>query len=153
MKQTLLMIGFILASLTTSVWADEQSDIVASMKAVWDKSDNPLTVKPVIVSGDFAIAGWLQGEKGGRALLKKSHHGWQTQLCAGKITPALLKQAGVPETEAQQLLAQQTAAEKGLSQRDLSLLSSFVGVVKMDATHQATHPHSASTASAVHHAH
>ncbi|WP_051534423.1 copper uptake system-associated protein [Deefgea rivuli] len=155
MKKYFTIISLLLLSLTTSVWADEHSNIIASMKAVWDKPDNPLIVKPVIIADDFAIAGWLQGEKGGRALLKKGHHGWQTLLCAGQITPSLLKQAGVPKTSAELLILKQTSAEKGLSQSDRSQLSSFIGVLKMDAAHASGqhHPHTASAASAVHHSH
>ncbi|MBM5571294.1 MULTISPECIES: copper uptake system-associated protein [Deefgea] len=132
MKRAIIILSLAFASLITPAWADDQSDITASMKAVWDKPDNPLTVKPVIIADDFAIAGWLQGEKGGRALLKKGPHGWQTQLCAGEITSHLLQQAGVPTATAKQLLVQQSAAEKKLSKTDVAQLSSFVGVVKMN---------------------
>lgn len=149
LKRVLIILSLIFGSFITPAWADDQSEITASMKAVWDKPDNPLTVKPVVIADDFAIAGWLQGEKGGRALLKKSAHGWQTQLCAGDITASLLHQAGVPSATAKQLLAQQSAAEKKLSKTDVSQLSSFVGIVKMNegkGHHGHEQQHSASSA-------
>ena len=140
MKKFLVAMGLVFTSMTAPAWADDQSEIVASMKGVWDKPDNPLTVKPVIVADNFAIAGWFQGKNGGRALLKKDHHDWKTQLCAGKITSALLQQAGVPIATAKQLLVQQTAAEKEMTKADLAQLSSFSGVVKIsDKTHHHGH--------------
>ncbi|MEJ2795711.1 copper uptake system-associated protein [Iodobacter sp. LRB] len=100
------------------------------------------------------IAGWLQGDKGGRALLKKNPHGWQTQLCAGEVNATLLQQAGVPAGTAKQLLDQQITAEKGLSRADVSLLSSFVGVVRMDAVHgHQPHGQQADASAVAHHAH
>lgn len=153
MKKYIAMIGFLFASITAFACPDHQSDIIASMKAVWDKPDNPLTVKPVVIADDFAIAGWLQGDKGGRALLKKGPHGWQTQLCAGDITPSLLHQAGVPRTTAKQLLAQQSVAEKNLSKADVTQLSSFVGVINMNEG-KGHHGHKQHhTASSVQHSH
>lgn len=149
-----IIAGLLLIYLTAFAWADDQSDIVSSMKAVWDKPDAPLTVKPVIVADGFAIAGWLQGDKGGRALLKKNPHGWQTQLCAGEVSATLLQQAGVPAAVAKQLLDQQITAEKGLSSADVSLLSSFVGVVRMDAAHgHQPHGQQADASAVAHHAH
>ncbi|QLG89682.1 copper uptake system-associated protein [Chitinibacter bivalviorum] len=137
--------------LCSAAWADDNSEITASMKAVWDKPDHPLVVKPVVVADQYAIAGWLQDNRGGRALLQKGHHGWQTQLCAGKITAELLQQAGVPSTTAKQLLAKLPVAEQALSEAEVGRLSSFSGIVKMDQAGHHEHAHAASTASAAHH--
>ena len=41
-----------------------------SMKKLFDKPDAPLSVAPVSIEGDYAVAGWIQSGKGGRALLK-----------------------------------------------------------------------------------
>lgn len=46
------------------------------MKAQFDKPEAPLTVVPVTVEGDYAIAGWIQHDRGGRALLKAEGGNW-----------------------------------------------------------------------------
>ena len=40
-------------------------------------------VDPVVVEGDHAIAGWVQGDMGGRAHLRRKGHDWQLVLCSG----------------------------------------------------------------------
>ncbi len=57
--------------------------IEAVMKAQFDKPEAPLSVGPVAVEGDFAVAGWVQHETGGRALLKRGKDGWSIHLCSG----------------------------------------------------------------------
>ena len=55
--------------------ADPLQAIPLVMKALFETPENPLAVEPVIVDGHWAVAGWAQGEKGGRALLKKGEKG------------------------------------------------------------------------------
>ena len=49
---------------------DEQA-VEHAMKALFDKPQSPLKVAAVSVEGDYALAGWIQDQRGGRALLKK----------------------------------------------------------------------------------
>lgn len=51
--------------------ADPQEAIPTKMKVIFETADKPLTVGPVAVEGDWAVAGWTQEGRGGRALLKK----------------------------------------------------------------------------------
>ncbi len=134
--------------LSPAAYADDVSDITASLKATWEKPNQALRVKPVVVTDQFAIAGWLQAERGGRALLQKGHHGWQTLLCAGEITPHLLHQAGLPASTAKRLLAALSQAEKGIQQQEIAQMSSFQGVVNMDI-----HGHHQPASSASHASH
>ena len=39
---------------------DPGESIVAKMKAIFETDEKPLTVAPVVVEGDWAIAGWIQ---------------------------------------------------------------------------------------------
>lgn len=41
------------------------------MKSMFDKPEAPLKVAPITVHGKFAVAGWIQGDQGGRAFLKR----------------------------------------------------------------------------------
>ena len=63
------VIIFLHLIIQTSAFAGEQEDkITKLMMGVFDQPNNRLKVNPVIVEGDYAIAGWSQGDKWGRAL-------------------------------------------------------------------------------------
>ena len=59
--------------------------VTAVMMAQFDTPENPLTVDPISVQGDVAIAGWAQGDKGGRAFLRNGDMGWSIEVCAGAL--------------------------------------------------------------------
>jgi hypothetical protein len=48
-----------------------EATIKALMAAQFDRPEQRLMVNPVVVEGDHAIAGWVQGDMGGRALLRR----------------------------------------------------------------------------------
>jgi hypothetical protein len=116
------------AMVDTTGMADPDA-IAAVMKAQFDTPENPLTVEPVMVEGDNAIAGWAQGEKGGRALLAKRDGKWEIVLCGGPDLrmPEFLGQHGVSAAET--LSKMYNAAEDGLGEDKVKLFSSFEGVV------------------------
>lgn len=103
--------------------------ITAVMKSQFDTPENPLTVDPIVVEGDYALASWAQGEKGGRALLQRRDGVWQITLCGGADLrlPEFLTQQGVSAAEA--LSKMFNAAEDGLGADKVKLSSSFEGVV------------------------
>ena len=103
--------------------------IVATMKALFDKPDQPLTVDPVVVSGDSAIASWAQGDAAGRALLARRDGQWQIVLCGGPDlrSPAFLALHGV--TGADDLSAMFNLAEDKLGTEAVSRYSSFEGIM------------------------
>ena len=64
-----------LASVLTLVWVasfaasalahgTDQEQIQHALMTTFDKPNNPLKVEPVVVQGDYAVAGWIQGDKG-----------------------------------------------------------------------------------------
>ena len=53
----------------------EQAEIRNLMRATWERPNAPLSVDPVVVHDGYAIAGWVQDERGGRALLRKGSPG------------------------------------------------------------------------------
>lgn len=103
--------------------------ITAILKAQFDTPENPLTVAPIVIEGDHALASWAQGDKGGRALLKRGDGVWQIILCGGPDLrmPEFLTQHGV--TAAETLSKLYNAAEDGLGADKVALSSSFEGVV------------------------
>jgi hypothetical protein len=132
-----LALGFAAVMAPALGWAhgDDAHDITAVMKKQFDRPDAPLMVEPVTVVGDYAVAGWTQTGKGGRALLQKDKHNWVISVCAGDglTQAAVLKTTGMSAAQADQLAKAVTAAESKLSKDKLKLFASFEGMVKIDA--------------------
>lgn len=116
------------ATVDTAGMSDPEA-IIATMKAQFDTPENPLTVAPVTVEGDHALAAWAQGGKGGRALLERRDGVWTIVLCGGEDLrlPSFLAAQGV--TAAETLSSLYNAAEDALGQDKVALYSSFEGVV------------------------
>lgn len=132
-----------LALLATPAFADSASDAAAVqhlLMATFDRPDARLSVEPVTVSGDIAVAGWSQGEMGGRALLRRKGESWELVLCSGDSLreAAGLETFGLPADQAAQLAAAVVAAEATLDPALLKKFASFDGVVRMGADGQ--HP-------------
>ena len=109
--------------------------ITAVMKKQFDRPDASLAVDPVTVEGDYAVAGWTQTGKGGRALLQKEHGQWRISVCAGDglTQAAVLETTGMHPPMAKKLAAAVLAAESKLSADKRRLFSSFEGMMKIDA--------------------
>lgn len=121
--------GHDMAAMVDQSGMTDADAIVAVMKAQFDTPENPLTVTPVVVEGENALASWEQGDKGGRALLRKGHMGWEIVLCGGEDLrmPAFLGQHGV--TAAEKLSAMFNMEEDKLGADKVALYSTFEGVV------------------------
>lgn len=110
-------------------------DIRHLLHATFDRPDAELVIEPVVVEGDHAIAGWTQGDMGGRALLRRAHGRWRVVLCAGDALREMptLSQAGVPQAPAASLVRALAAAESGLDPARLAQLASFEGIMMIEA--------------------
>jgi hypothetical protein len=112
----------------------DQSSISRLLHGMFDKPTETLSVEPIMISGNHAIADWAQGEMGGRALLRRQHQSWTLILCAGdgiKSKEALLK-AGVPAADAERLERDMTVAEAELAPGKAAMFSRFEGLVMID---------------------
>ena len=133
---TILVAAVCLASLAKA--ASDGDDIRRLLNGSFDRPNARLTVDPVVVSGDHAIAGWSQGDMGGRALLRKKDGAWSLILCSGDgiKTSVALRHAGVPDAD---VLARKLAeAEAKLPASRLALFSKFEGTMMMNA--DGSHP-------------
>jgi hypothetical protein len=112
------------------------------LKKQFEKPDAPLQVAPVSVEGDYAVAGWIQHGRGGRALLKKEKAQWTIQLCGGDglLQASALTMTGLSQAAAGRLAAKVAAAEKKLTADQRRQLSLFDGIVKVDGGTHAAHP-------------
>lgn len=114
------------------------------MMAAWDKPEARLEVAPISIEGGHAVAGWIQGDRGGRALLRRDAQGqWLVAVCGGDglKDPKMLAMAGLSASAARSLASKVVQAESAMPAPRRALLSLFDGMVHMDA--QGQHPPSA----------
>ena len=111
--------------------------IEGAMKALFDKPQAPLAVAPVSIEGDFAVAGWLQAERGGRALLRKDAGNWMIVACGGDglKQAAVLSQAGLTQASADRLARAVEQAESKLPAEQVKKFSLFGAMVPVDHRH------------------
>lgn len=115
--------------------AEDIQSVATEMHEIWDKPGMPLTLPVIVMHQGMAIADWLQGDKGGRALLKyhPAHRHWHTLLCGGaEITSATrLQESGMSSTDASTLAAKlEQGEQQGLTAEQRLRIESFQGVVK-----------------------
>ncbi len=121
--------GHGMAGMIDTTGMSDVDAITAIMKAQFDTPENPLSVDPVVIEGDAALASWAQGDKGGRALLARHDGKWQITLCGGADLrmPEFLGKHGVSAAET--LSQMFNDAEDKLGAEKVTLSSSFEGVV------------------------
>jgi hypothetical protein len=136
MSKIVLVFTLLVLSLGSAFAGPDEDGIRAVMKGTWDKPDAKVDVSPITIAGDHAIAGWTQGEMGGRALLRRQHGHWIVVLCAGDdlLKPGALKLAGIAAGPASELLSRNAAAEQGIPAARRAQFSKFEGLVTMDAS-------------------
>lgn len=148
-----LALGLVLSGLASlalglgspAAWAHgHEHDEAAVRRLLHDTFDTPqarLVVEPVVVVGRHAIAGWMQGARGGRALLAREAEGrWAVVLCSGDalLDANFLREAGLGRAQAEQAALALRQAEQRLTPAQRAQLASFEGLVRMDA--QGRHP-------------
>ena len=135
---------------------DDVEGIRRLMAGMFDRPESRLSVDPIVAVDGHAIAGWSQGDMGGRALLRKAHGSWQLILCSGdplKSADALTKM-GLPVETATLLAARLAEAEAKIPAERLALFAKFDGIVMMDSSgqHPPT-PHAGGQHPPMHHDH
>ena len=126
--------------------AAEVAAVTGRLKGLFERPEAPLQVNPVVVEGKHAVAGWVQGNTGGRALLKQRQGAWEVVACAGDSLrdPANYVLAGMEEEAAARLAAKVRDAEAALPAATLHQLSLFTGSMReQDHTghkHTQAHP-------------
>ncbi|SNC61213.1 copper uptake system-associated protein [Polynucleobacter victoriensis] len=112
----------------------DQEQIKQLMKHQFDKPHAPLSVAPIAVVGDHALASWIQIDSGGRALLVRHHGKWSIALCGGDgLTQVdVLEKTGMSKQVAAQLSKQLVEGESKLSPKHKKMFSMFKGEVKVD---------------------
>lgn len=115
------------------------------MKSQFERPDAALRVNPVAIEGNYAVAGWFQKEKGGRALLQLDHGKWTIIVCGGDglRDHKVLAQTGMNIGIAKRLAEKIQTAESKLSKEELKQLSLFEGMMKIESgqQHGSSHEH------------
>jgi hypothetical protein len=128
-----------LLAFTGNVGAHSQSDEVSQEKIkeliskTFDQPKNPVKTNPVVIEGKVAIADWAQGQKGGRALLRRRHHDWEIIACGGSSfkDPESIAAIGISKVIAANITAKLKEAETKLPPQLVKQFDSFDGVVNM----------------------
>ena len=112
----------------------DQASIQNVMHGMFDRPDAELVIDPIVVEGGFSVAGWTQGDMGGRAFHRKRGSEWSLVLCTGdEIRSAeALTASGVPADTAARLAADIAEVEKTVDADRLKMFASFQGVVQME---------------------
>jgi hypothetical protein len=99
----------------------------------FDRPDLKVQTDPIVIEGKVAIADWIQGEKGGRALLTRKHVDWEIIACggAGFKDPGVIAGAGISKRIANNITENLKIAEAKLPPKKVKQLDSFDGVVTM----------------------
>jgi hypothetical protein len=137
-RRALLLAGMMLAAAVAPAAQAADGDALVirqRMMAQFDRPDQPLTVDPIVTGGGYAVAGWTQGDMGGRALLRRDDQGWRIILCSGDglKDASLIRQAGASAEVAADLARRVAAAEAAIDPARRAYFSRFQGVVEVEA--------------------
>ena len=140
---SLLCFGVMHGLLPTGALAQgkEEDRVRHTMMVTFHTPTDPLKVDPVVIRGDHAVAGWIQGDRGGRAVLLRDKDKWVITVCGGdglKQAEALA-QTGMPLARAKELAQGLALAESRLNSQTVAMFARFEGIVKVQGGHGGHH--------------
>jgi hypothetical protein len=112
---------------------ESRARIQKLISTTFDRPDLKVQTDPIVIEGKVAIADWIQGEKGGRALLTRKHVDWEIIACGGPgfKDPSVIAGAGISKRIANNITEKLKIAEAKLPPQKVKQLDSFDGVVTM----------------------
>ncbi|WP_323120361.1 copper uptake system-associated protein [Burkholderia alba] len=126
-----LLAALLTALAMTSVHAETGNADAAAIRTLlsktYDKPEHKVETAPVVVADGFALADWIQGSNGGRALLRRQQDKWEIVACGGDgfKDVGMLKDAGIPAATAKALIAKLNEAERSISPDRVKRFSLF----------------------------
>ena len=142
------LIAIFLIVLTTAAHAhdaiDDKQSIRNTINNTYDTPQHKVVIEPIVIQGEFAVASWIQQDKGGRVVLfRNAQEKWDIVLCSGEAVKEVefLVQIGIPQSDADELTKALVAAEENLDAEKIALFDSFKGVVRgsHDSVHETGH--------------
>jgi hypothetical protein len=87
------------------------------VSTTYDQPGHKVETSPIVVANGYAIADWIQGDKGGRALLRRANGRWEIMACGGDGLKDVktLGDAGIPRETATKLVLQLGRAEQSVT--------------------------------------
>lgn len=87
------------------------------LSRTYDQPNQKVETTPMVIVENYALLDWVQGNNGGRALLKKDNGQWIIVACGGDgfKNAKVLQAAGIPKSTARKLIAELNEEEKDLS--------------------------------------
>lgn len=121
-------------AMTAQATTADQARILALIDGRFGATSEALVVGPVAVVDGYAVAGWTDRDRGGRALLRRDKGGWTLVLCAGDALTAAgeLSGLGLPADQAARLAAAVRQAEQGEDPARIALFAGFDGIMRME---------------------
>ncbi|MBU3602657.1 copper uptake system-associated protein [Polynucleobacter sp. AM-25C3] len=113
--------------------AESREKIKVLISKTFDQPNLKVQTTPIVIEGKVAIADWTQGQKGGRALLRRKHSDWEIIACGGpgfKDSGAIAA-TGISKEIANNITVKLKTEEAKLSPQKIKQLDSFDGVVTM----------------------
>jgi len=131
----LLTLMLPVSSVASPSESTDETGIRQIMMSTWDTPQTRLEIGPVVIKDKWAVAGWTQGQRGGRAFLTRNAHGqWQVSVCGGDglKEASTLALTGMPAEVAQELAQQVEKAEAAIPAERRALFATFEGMLRMD---------------------
>ncbi len=125
----MLALLFLTAPVNAAPAAERASEqqVRSLIAHTYDQPAHKVETDPIAIAGNYAIADWMQGERGGRALLRKAGAGWEIMVCGGdglKQADAL-HGAGIAPRDASELLRKLGEVERMVSPERLRRFGLF----------------------------
>jgi hypothetical protein len=119
----------------------EQDRIRQAMADAFSKPNDPVTVAPLVMEGEHAVVGWIQGSQGGRTILRKMQGHWNIVVCGGRSLKeaANMAQTGIPLPTAISMAESLASAEAKLDAETLKKFALFEGVTPADVPQTTNH--------------
>jgi hypothetical protein len=121
-----------------------EQQIRAVIATTYDRPGQKVETAPIVVADSYAIADWIQGGKGGRALLRVNRGRWEIVACGGDgfKDVRVLQDAGLQIGTAKLLVMRLNQAEATLDARRVKQFGLFDAKDQsMPADHHGHPPH------------
>lgn len=111
------------------------ADLIAN---TYDQPGSKVQTGPIVVADGYALADWMQGDLGGRALLRRSGSDWEIVVCGGDglKDSSWLQSAGMSPATAERLVARLDAAEQPLAPERVQRFDQFADPATMHVEQQ-----------------
>jgi hypothetical protein len=123
----LLVLFLVFSGALSAETLTDEAKIQAIIGKTYDKPNNKVNTTPISAIDDFAVADWTQGDRGGRALMKRINGNWEILACGNdglKDTKSLVK-AGMSEKTASAILKKLSDLEKSEDPKRLAKFNLF----------------------------